>query len=564
MAHRILTAASLALASLAITTTALALPPGEHGRGFREGANHHLGDDSFVASTGRAPVASTDTEAERMHVHLAYVRAWLGGRPATRPELEDRRHELLSYLDEYIAKGTTPSNAHIPWRNPVFIDDDGTICAVGYLIERASGRPLAESIARAHRYDYLEDIASAVPEVAKWVEGSGFTLEELASIQPGYIEPVAEAYVPWDLSKTPRPDGAFEEKDDDGTTRGRIKDGRMEGEWTRTDAEGRVVGRGTLVHGRGSWRSTYTDGVVLAEGGYARNHPSGIWRFYHPSGRLAAVGSFDAGVRNGAWQFLQDDARGTPIAMGQFDRGTVSGVWHHFDTKGHLLAASRDQTPAQWTDWGKRPAGHLLSIVPGKDGLRHVIHEGNVAGDWHRIDLLAKGGTQVYVLRGEVVYDVDGNKLTKGASGEWSAQDCHWSDVRKHAAHVGDLVTLHGLVFRDYWDESRACGAPHAVGKTRGERIDALIADVRDVRSESPAMLKKLVLGDTTVEEAAAEETSEKDAFPGDILGARTRSPQDLAKVLATNMTWYVEWPHVDGRFVHVFHTLAGYGPDKS
>ncbi len=557
MHHRFFIAASLTVSVLALTTTALALPPGEHGRGFREGANHRLGDDSFVTANGRTP-AETDGEAERMHLHLAHVRAWLGGREATRPDLAAKRTELLSYLDDYIAKGTTPSNAHLPWRNPVFIDDGGAICAVGYLIERASGRPMAETIARDHRYDYLEDIAAQMPEVAQWIASSGFTLEELASIQPGYMMPAAEAYGPWDIAKDAVPNGVYEESDHEGKTHGTIENGRMEGTWTRQDPDDHVVGKGELSHGRGAWRSTYADGAVKAEGNYAHNHPSGSWRFFHPSGRLAAIGSFDLGKRNGPWRFFHDDAGGTPIATGQFERGTVSGVWHHFDTKGQLLATSRDQTPAQWSDWGKRSAGHLLDVMPGRDGLHHWIHEGNQSGDGHRIDLLAKGTTELYVLRGEVVYDPDGNKLTKDDDGTWSARDCRWSEARKHAAHAGDLVTLHGLVFRDFY-EDKTCGAAHALSKARGARINAMLSNVRDVRSESPDMLKKLVLGDETMEELA-----QNDDYPNDLIDAHTRSPQDLAKVLATNMTWYVEWPHVDGRFVSVFHTLAGYGPDRS
>jgi len=61
-----------------------ALPPTEHGRGFRDGANHHLGDDSFVAKFGRLP-GPRDDEHTRMATHLTYVRDMLAARPATRP-----------------------------------------------------------------------------------------------------------------------------------------------------------------------------------------------------------------------------------------------------------------------------------------------------------------------------------------------------------------------------------------------------------------------------------------------------------------------------------------------
>jgi hypothetical protein len=29
--------------------------------------------------------------------------------------------------------------------------------------------------------------------------------------------------------------------------------------------------------------------------------------------------------------------------------------------------------------------------------------------------------------------------------------------------------------------------------------------------------------------------------------------------VLAENMTWYIEWPHIDGRFMTLYATLPGY-----
>src|SRR5262245_32507843 len=130
----VLAAVTLALALGSAASTAHALPPGAEARGFRDGANHHLGDDSFVARFGRAPRAD-DGEPLRMATHLAYVRAWLGVRPATRPELAPMRAALLGYLDDYLAKGTTPINTALPWRSPVFIDELGNICAVGYLIE---------------------------------------------------------------------------------------------------------------------------------------------------------------------------------------------------------------------------------------------------------------------------------------------------------------------------------------------------------------------------------------------------------------------------------------------
>src|SRR5207237_4858677 len=124
-----------------------------------------------------------------------------GPRPAATSERGRPRAELLGYLDEYHARSITAENGHLPWRTAVFIDDRGAICAVGYLIERSVGRALPEKIAAAHRYDFLEDIAAAMPEVDGWIRSSGFTLDELASIQPAYSSPNVETWRTWDLAR---------------------------------------------------------------------------------------------------------------------------------------------------------------------------------------------------------------------------------------------------------------------------------------------------------------------------------------------------------------------------
>src|SRR5688500_9256403 len=101
---------------LVLASTAAAAPA------RRDGANHRLGDDSFVSRLGRAPT-NADDERVRMRVHLEFVRERLAAAPPTRPELAKRRVELLGYLGEYIAKGITPVNTTLASRTPVFIDD---------------------------------------------------------------------------------------------------------------------------------------------------------------------------------------------------------------------------------------------------------------------------------------------------------------------------------------------------------------------------------------------------------------------------------------------------------
>jgi hypothetical protein len=552
--------------SAILTGSALALPPGA-APDLKDGANHRIGDDSFVAAFGRAPTGD-DAEPVRMRAHLSHVRAVLAAKPATRPELQAKRDELLRYLDDYIAKGTTPQNTRLPWRTPVFIDDFGNICAVGYLIERSVGRALPEAIASEHRYDFLEAIAAAMPEVQAWVEASGFTLEELASIQPGYEEPVVESWQRWNLVKLAPKDGKFE----DGleytniTTQGAFQRGRMEGKWTRRIGD-KVIGRGKLHRGNGTWHSFDLAGKRLAKGPYVDNDPHGTWTFFHPSGNVAATGRFERGFRAGSWKFFYDTRSETPIATGRFSAGRLAGTWKHFDRSGKLLAVSQDAMPPHGDTFG---APHLLEVKPGRDGVRHAVHTtGGV--DSRRLDMYVLGGERLYVQpsygeQGELMLDSGGRRMMR-ADGVWLAADCQWSTKRKRIARNGDIVTLHGMLDRD-WRQSDAkpCEAEiKPVAKSRFAKLDKLLASMTRVRAPRPAFVTKLALGKAAFEDSgeAADGESQNDVAEDEETPPQepALSDRDLPAMLAAHMSWYVEWPHVDGRFVQVFYTLAGHGP---
>jgi len=417
--------------TLAVTSESHALAPGDAARGFREGANHHAGDDGFAAVYGRLP-GPDDAEGLRMHTHFAHVREWLRDRPPTRPELAARRQAILGYFDEYIARGTTPLNVHVPWRTPVFIDDRGTICAVGYLIERTAGRALAERIARDHRYNVLEDIAAAMPEVGAWVESSGLSLEELASIQPGYIPP-----------------DIWSERD---LVDGPIDETPIGLETTETS---------------GTWTSRYPNGQRLAEGHFVDKRPQGGWRFFHPSGNLAAIGSFAGGVRDGRWTFFHDNRQQARMATGSFLGGTLVDGWRHFDESGRLIGRSRPASPVSFGG-----AGYLVHVMAGQEAGRHWVHRADIAGMKHRLDFLADGTEQIYVKDGDEheAYDKGGHKVSR-VDGKWISSDCHWNRMQRMAATAGDVVTVHGLML----ERPGTCDAGAAVSASRGKHLDAMM-----------------------------------------------------------------------------------------
>ena len=528
----------------------------------------YVGDDSFLAARGRRPTAD-DGEPARMATHLAHVRAWLAARPPTRPELAGRRAELLGYLDDYRARGVIPRNAHLPWRTPVFIDDDGAICAVGYLIERASGRALAEQIAAAHRYDLLEDIAAAMPEVAAWIDGSGFTLEELASIQPAYITANADGWKVWDLAAHPPADGAFTYE----RVAGAFARGAMTGPWTVKNAHDQVVGTGELARGAGTWHSFYADGTTrLADGPFVGNVAHGAWTFYHRNGTVAAEGRFTRGVRTGAWAFYDDAPDHHRIATGAFGPdGRVVGAWSHYDADGTLLARSRHDG-----------ARERIDVVPDRDGISRQLYQradGNPV-EWyiHGLERVARGADQLYLettsaSRAQigfgvapeptdpprvVIYDADGHRLARGPDG-WTAADCHWPRKRIALARAGDGAWLDELLLTEARtrtsrrgqhdigvDLEPDCAAPRPVDAARAAVLDRLTAAHDALRAAPPTFVRDLVLG----HDPDAEFPSRLAASAGD--------DADLVRTLAAFTLQYVEWPHIDGQFERVFATMPG------
>jgi hypothetical protein len=550
----------IALITLLLLTVTAAATPSI----LRDGANHHLGDDSFVARFGRAPT-SGDDEKLRMRVHLEYVRALLAAAPATRPELEARRAALLGYLGEYIAKGITPKNTYVARRNPVFIDAEGNICAVGYLIERSVNRALPEKIAATHRLDYLEDIAAAMPEVATWVDDSGFTLDELASIQPGYPGPEVMHMEGWQIARKKKDTDGWQdpiatEVPDDGKFErdgfsGRFKHRQMVGAW-KHELEGKVLGKGAFDGGTGTWTSFRADGTKLATGPFVRSHANGEWRIFHPSGRLAAVGNIRNGKRDGTWTFFYDTKDNGKLSVGTFVKGETVGGWRHFDQRGNLVATASGRA---WT-------GLTLEIVANKAGVRHEIHQG-IPAESDRMDGFYLGTDKLYVLNWGDMFDGRGNTLERTEDG-WVARACKWSAKRRAAARRGDATTLHEMILRGRWhgngemnpDNLTCNGDKVAVGKTLAKRYDLMIAS----RDQVHAAIPKFDVDPQPKQTEETTDSADEPAASAEPEPAGHDNPADFTTYLTSSMTWYIEWPHVDDTFRAVYRSLPGYFPTES
>jgi hypothetical protein len=97
---------------------------------------------------------------------------------------EASRMHLIKVLDQYRISGKFPINYHRRRRIPVFIDENNTHCAVGYLLRETGNASIAQRIAKKDNYVWVKDIKDA--EMLTWQAHSGFSLEELKLIQGAY------------------------------------------------------------------------------------------------------------------------------------------------------------------------------------------------------------------------------------------------------------------------------------------------------------------------------------------------------------------------------------------
>lgn len=152
-----------------------------------EPINAVIGDASFAHAFGDARPAAFADETLRITTHLAYVETLLRQRDtsALSPAQQQARAANLDRLRAYREAGVFPRNHDFPdRRRPCFIDRDGRICAVGYLVEQSAGRALAEAINARFQYALLAEMDDEA--LRAWAARSGLSLLELATIQPGY------------------------------------------------------------------------------------------------------------------------------------------------------------------------------------------------------------------------------------------------------------------------------------------------------------------------------------------------------------------------------------------
>jgi hypothetical protein len=94
------------------------------------------------------------------------------------------RLRLLDVLHTYQISEAYPQNIQYAFQTPIFIDTFNNYCAVGWLMHSSGFESLANEIAAKQNLAYVPEIKNQ--GLTYWQEWSGFSIDELAWIQPGY------------------------------------------------------------------------------------------------------------------------------------------------------------------------------------------------------------------------------------------------------------------------------------------------------------------------------------------------------------------------------------------
>jgi len=150
--------------------------------------NPHWKDISL--STSEAfQVSQCKSNRELIQLHLSLVTEHLTRNTPTlelSAEIKQKRLAALSELTAYYQNGVFPLNTKHETPTPIFVDDIGTRCAVGQLVYKSGHEEIVNTISRESNLSYVSELNQEYQELGDWAEANGFSVEELAWIQPSY------------------------------------------------------------------------------------------------------------------------------------------------------------------------------------------------------------------------------------------------------------------------------------------------------------------------------------------------------------------------------------------
>jgi hypothetical protein len=146
------------------------------------------------------------SEVARVQEHLLGALQVAGARDVSTlpPLVRLTRRLLLRELRRYRRAGRFPKNrTHPRTMTPVFVDAEGTRCAMAHLMELGGAASLVATIARERNFARVRELADT-PELCAWLEAAGLSVEEGARIQPSYCPDPPASCVCYSSWSSPR------------------------------------------------------------------------------------------------------------------------------------------------------------------------------------------------------------------------------------------------------------------------------------------------------------------------------------------------------------------------
>lgn len=142
------------------------------------------------------PIRTLHSDQDWIALHLELVENTLRKRDVSHLSAVQRQNRMqcLDYLHDYLLSRNFPINEVFTYRRPIFIDPYDNFCAVGFLVKATGFEQVSRKIARETNYAYVREMN--YPELLDWASSYGFTVDELAWIQPAYAPPPDRMPIP--------------------------------------------------------------------------------------------------------------------------------------------------------------------------------------------------------------------------------------------------------------------------------------------------------------------------------------------------------------------------------
>lgn len=215
---------------------------------------------------------SFNSEAEYIQEHLKNVIEILRSNSTSllsAEELQVRNHSI-SLLADYRSLGIFPINYFRKERIPVFIDENGTHCAVGFLMQQTGFEDLAQRISLANNYAWVREIQDA--ELGTWQSQSGFTVDELKLIQGAYEFYMPDALILPNRYEVPQKPACDLRYFEDEATKEPL---------AKTENNIWIKGEGKDGVLNGKWIQNFAPGVPWIIGFYSNGNRTGKWAEYY-------------------------------------------------------------------------------------------------------------------------------------------------------------------------------------------------------------------------------------------------------------------------------------------